>query len=361
MLRLMTGGEIPCKSSRQGNAEHSLAGQQDNTTPLQEVASNDGLLIGAACDGSGNFDENEEIEDKVQAAAALVAARVVSSGCAFPMRSSSSGPEVSELGRYPLRYDFAVNSGDLPLDEKVEGKSLDIESCTSSKEGTRGISDGISILLRTVKERQQSQFDVGLVMWPAAVILSRMLCKHPEQIRGKSVLEIGSGLGLTGLVASHMASDVTLSDFNPLVLRNLEANVALNAGQTDVVAGTYEAGIGGSSAKKACERGGMAIATPGRVRVRRLDWDKLEVPEGCPSSSSLDPAEVMGPSASDGERSDSGIAAGAVEAVDGFERAEQERRFEVIIASDHICQVSCPIILQTHRVLKRTPITCLLR
>lgn len=332
VLGIMTDGEIPSKTRQRGNAGSRLAGQQDSTTDL---ASSD--RVGVPCGGGSNLDETDEIEDKVQAAAALVAARVVSSGCAFPMRPSLSGAESSEVGSYPLRYEFAVNISGLPLDEKVEGKDVGIEACEGG--GTRGISDRISILLRTVKERQQSQFDVGLVMWPAAVILSRMLCKHPEKIRGKCVLEIGSGLGLTGLVASHIASDVTLSDFNPAVLRNLEANVSLNAGWTGVVGGPDEGRIEGS-AKKIVERGETAIATPGRVHVRHLDWDKLDVPEDFPSSASLDPTEVMGPVASDGERSDAGTAVGPAEAVGGFERAELEKRFDVIIASDHICQVS---------------------
>ncbi|CAM9803830.1 unnamed protein product, partial [Phaeothamnion confervicola] len=47
-------------------------------------------------------------------------------------------------------------------------------------------------------------------------------------LAGKRVLEIGAGVGLTGLLAAFFAAEVCLTDFNPRVLRNLERNAALN-------------------------------------------------------------------------------------------------------------------------------------
>jgi len=53
------------------------------------------------------------------------------------------------------------------------------------------------------------------VPWHAAVGLCELLCERREQIRGKRVLELGTGLGLCGLVARWLGAEVTLNDYQP--------------------------------------------------------------------------------------------------------------------------------------------------
>jgi len=96
-------------------------------------------------------------------------------------------------------------------------------------------------------------------MWPSAVVLSSWLLAHPHVLFRKEILELGSGCGLTGLVASKIAHtmkmqslingmseekkidtrlvgagiekqrhEVLLTDFNTKVLQNLDRNIALN-------------------------------------------------------------------------------------------------------------------------------------
>ena len=93
------------------------------------------------------------------------------------------------------------------------------------------------LMVRQVTERQSAQEDVGFVMWPSAVVLSSWLLDNQSLLEGKSVLEIGSGCGLTGLVAARIAkrigmkddsSNVILSDFNHKVLTNIDRNIELN-------------------------------------------------------------------------------------------------------------------------------------
>jgi predicted nicotinamide N-methyase len=88
-------------------------------------------------------------------------------------------------------------------------------------------------------------FSYTPVMWPSAVVLSQWLVTNPSVVRGKRVLEIGAGCGLTGLVAARLQQkynaltltltdeplppqEVILSDFNTTVLQNLQRNVVLN-------------------------------------------------------------------------------------------------------------------------------------
>ena len=106
------------------------------------------------------------------------------------------------------------------------------------------------ILVHQVTTRQSEQADVGFVMWPSAVVLARWLFRNHASIlrpndNATSVLELGAGCGLTGLVAARLLQQqqqqrtntkrnndshpmVCLTDFNPIVLENLRRNVALN-------------------------------------------------------------------------------------------------------------------------------------
>ena len=123
--------------------------------------------------------------------------------------------------------------------------------------------------------RQTSQDDVGQMLWPAAIPFARWLIQHKYLFPYQSILEIGSGMGLCGIIVSllkyeletnmisNMNSSVSsasslikflqlrkqqkeeqqrkstlsstapnwpvlVSDFNPLVLHNLYYNTILN-------------------------------------------------------------------------------------------------------------------------------------
>lgn len=319
---------------------------------------------------------DETNEGGVQDAVELVAAHVVSSGCIFPMRPSFPGENTS-LPRFPLRHDFVVT------DHKISHENEDVglyatSTMTSQRESSAemaehmsdanlhkngediaevGTSTGgedersstvdaapssrssversskISVLIRQISERQHSQFDVGFQMWPSATILSRWLCRNPDKIRGRSVLEVGAGLGLCGLVAANIAATVTLTDYNPVVLRVLEANVALNTGWHDdsLDDGDRHDGkreledegavgsIVSSEEERAVER--VAIDCSGRVRVRRLDWNALH--DGKPNET----------------RDGATTTTDRVENDGMLETINLGNRFDIIIASDHICQV----------------------
>lgn len=73
-------------------------------------------------------------------------------------------------------------------------------------------------------------------MWPSAVVLAIHLMKNPTLIQNQTILELGSGCGLTGLVAATIgAASVIQTDCNDIVLENLKTNVLLNADVTCTV------------------------------------------------------------------------------------------------------------------------------
>jgi predicted nicotinamide N-methyase len=70
-------------------------------------------------------------------------------------------------------------------------------------------------------------FPLWSKVWGASVILADELASmtvHP----GKAFLEIGSGLGLVGVVAASFGHNVTLSEYDPHALAFARANAQLN-------------------------------------------------------------------------------------------------------------------------------------
>uniref|UniRef100_A0A8C7XX42 Eukaryotic elongation factor 2 lysine methyltransferase n=1 Tax=Oryzias sinensis TaxID=183150 RepID=A0A8C7XX42_9TELE len=87
----------------------------------------------------------------------------------------------------------------------------------------------------------------GLVTWEAALYLAEWALDHPQLFAGRTVLELGSGVGMSGISICRSCSPrrFVFSDCHPAVLQKLRQNVRLN-------------GLGSDSRPA--------------VRVDRLDW-----------------------------------------------------------------------------------------
>ena len=72
--------------------------------------------------------------------------------------------------------------------------------------------------------------EVGLRMWEAGYLLTEYIVINPALVRGKRVVELGAGLGLTGMAAAACcgASHTTLTDCARSVLDNLEDALEMN-------------------------------------------------------------------------------------------------------------------------------------
>jgi methyltransferase-like protein 23 len=68
----------------------------------------------------------------------------------------------------------------------------------------------------------------GVALWPAAIALAHEVASRADAIRGRSVLELGAGTGLPGIVAASLGARVVQTDRNELALsvcrRNGERN-----------------------------------------------------------------------------------------------------------------------------------------
>lgn len=70
-------------------------------------------------------------------------------------------------------------------------------------------------------------------LWPSAIALSRFI-EAEGRLDGTAVIELGCGMGLTGVVAAMLGADVVFTDFEPDALRFAAANHQLNTGRSGV-------------------------------------------------------------------------------------------------------------------------------
>lgn len=59
---------------------------------------------------------------------------------------------------------------------------------------------------------ERSQAPYGLALWPAAIALAHELVSRAADLRGRRILELGAGTGLSGIVAATYGADVVQSD-----------------------------------------------------------------------------------------------------------------------------------------------------
>ena len=76
--------------------------------------------------------------------------------------------------------------------------------------------DDQEALLATASDR--AIFPFGLMLWEAAIALAEEFSGRGAQIAGKSMLELGAGLGLCGVVAAALGAHVTQTDHDPATL-----------------------------------------------------------------------------------------------------------------------------------------------
>jgi len=71
-------------------------------------------------------------------------------------------------------------------------------------------------------------FPFGLLLWESAIGLGEALCRAPALVAERTVLELGCGAGLSGLVAHALGGDVTQTDHADEALGLAKINAAAN-------------------------------------------------------------------------------------------------------------------------------------
>lgn len=68
----------------------------------------------------------------------------------------------------------------------------------------------------------------GAVLWPASIALAHEIAVREAEFRGRTVLELGAGTGLPGIVAAALGARVVQTDRNELALHLCRTNGARN-------------------------------------------------------------------------------------------------------------------------------------
>ncbi|KAE8579871.1 hypothetical protein XENTR_v10024220 [Xenopus tropicalis] len=114
-----------------------------------------------------------------------------------------------------------------------------------------------------------SEGTTGLVTWEAALSLAEWSIKNKDIFKNRSILELGSGIGLTGLVICKSCSPkkYQFSDYHDRVLQQLRANIHLNGYNLE----TEQDNL--TKEKNAKEYGDGANPECVQVSVTELNWD----------------------------------------------------------------------------------------
>ncbi|KAH8060550.1 hypothetical protein JL722_4656 [Aureococcus anophagefferens] len=154
---------------------------------------------------------------------------------------------------------------------------------------TVDVAPGRCVSLRTFDRSNE----VGLRLWPAALLFAEWALADPRRFAGRSVLELGAGVGLCGLaLAATGAARVVLTDGDGRVVTNLRHNADLNGRGRRRVAppklvdeaaafyasGAFDAVVAADCVYDAAVAPALAGPSPGRwtrTRPRRLPRDAV--------------------------------------------------------------------------------------
>lgn len=88
------------------------------------------------------------------------------------------------------------------------------------------ISEKLTLLIHQTRSKGST---TGWLVWPVAIDLCNLLIKSPEVIYGKTVLEVGSGTGIVGLVCGILGTRLTiltdLTESLPICRCNVRENI----------------------------------------------------------------------------------------------------------------------------------------
>lgn len=75
--------------------------------------------------------------------------------------------------------------------------------------------ESIDAVLDHVIDDPEQNLPYWAEIWPSGIALATLLLQEPDLVRGKPVIELGSGVGITAAAALMAGADLTISDYSP--------------------------------------------------------------------------------------------------------------------------------------------------
>ncbi|XP_031258803.1 methyltransferase-like protein 23 isoform X2 [Pistacia vera] len=115
----------------------------------------------------------------------------------------------------------------VPSEEEVDDENSDKCMSTISRHFFGNELDKPSFSISILENMKE---EYGLFVWPCSIILAEYVWQQRFRFSGVSVVELGAGTSLPGLVAAKVGSDVTLTDDSDRieVLENMKSVCELN-------------------------------------------------------------------------------------------------------------------------------------
>ncbi|WJX31986.1 hypothetical protein P8452_20364 [Trifolium repens] len=86
-----------------------------------------------------------------------------------------------------------------------------------------------------------TDFDLtGQLVWPGAMLLNDYLSKNVEMFQDSTVIELGSGVGITGILCRRFCNKVVLTDHNEEVLKIIKKNIELHSSPENISPTSHE-------------------------------------------------------------------------------------------------------------------------
>jgi predicted nicotinamide N-methyase len=108
----------------------------------------------------------------------------------------------------------------------------------------------LGVLRGVMLDRDGDIDESGQLIWPGSTVLSLYLMCRSSILHNKSVVELGAGCGVSGLLAAKFARQVVLTDRNPKVIDIIRDNIQRNEVQETACAVQLKWGEGVENFKK---------------------------------------------------------------------------------------------------------------
>jgi Lysine methyltransferase len=168
----------------------------------------------------------------------------IASHCSFQGVSNGLSGRMSRTGIHEASSSVHIVDGiecrEVTIDIPAVGPVTILEATAKSQAELVDMALALDENELTVPNQLQAGDPYGAVLWPAAFTISNYLLTQCGSLKGRTILELGTGTGLVSLVASlGGAAKVIATDYEPIPLRLLEyAHANLNHGVTPIDTGT---------------------------------------------------------------------------------------------------------------------------